>query len=387
VPDHADYYREIYARGLGGETPTIPVAIAELEQRAAEEMDPAAAAYVFAGAGTEETMDANRAAFARRRLVPRMLRDVGARDLSTNLLGTDMPAPLMLAPVGVQKIVHEDGELATARAAGALGVPMIASTTSHFTLEEIAEACNGGPHWFQLYWSNERRIVESFVGRAEAAGYGAIVVTVDTFIPGWKPRDLQQAWLPFLQGMGVSNFFQDPVFREGLEKTPEEDAGAATGHLAGVYVNPSLTWDDLESLRELTSLPILVKGIQHVDDAREAAARGLDGIVVSNHGGRQVDGAIASLDALPPIADAVGDDLTVLFDSGIRGGSDIIKALALGAEAVLLGRPYIWGLALEGQPGVETVLKMILADLDLTLALCGYTDPGQLGPDALAQPT
>jgi L-lactate dehydrogenase (cytochrome) len=387
VPDHADYYREIYARGLGGETPTIPVAIAELERRAAEEMDPAAAAYVFAGAGTEETMDANRAAFARRRLVPRMLRDVGARDLSTNLLGTDMPAPLMLAPVGVQKIVHEDGELATARAAGALGVPMIASTTSHFTLEEIAEACNGGPHWFQLYWSNERRIVESFVGRAEAAGYGAIVVTVDTFIPGWKPRDLQQAWLPFLQGMGVSNFFQDPVFREGLEKTPEEDAGAATGHLAGVYVNPSLTWDDLESLRELTSLPILVKGIQHVDDAREAAARGLDGIVVSNHGGRQVDGAIASLDALPPIADAVGDDLTVLFDSGIRGGSDIIKALALGAEAVLLGRPYIWGLALEGQPGVETVLKMILADLDLTLALCGYTEPSQLGPDALAQPT
>ena len=207
-------------------------------------------------------------------------------------------------------------------------------------------------------------------------------VTVDTFIPGWKPRDLQQAWLPFLQGMGVANFFQDPVFREGLEKTPEEDPGAATGHFLGVYVNPSLTWDDLAWLRELTSLPILVKGIQHVDDAREAAARGVDGIVVSNHGGRQVDGAIASLDALPPIAEAVGDDLTVLFDSGIRGGSDIIKALALGADAVLLGRPYIWGLALEGQQGVETVLKMILADLDLTMALCGYTEPAQLGPDA-----
>jgi L-lactate dehydrogenase (cytochrome) len=184
--------------------------------------------------------------------------------------------------------------------------------------------------------------------------------------------------------MGVANFFQDPVFREGLEKTPEEDVGAATGQFLGVYVNPSLTWDDLEWLRELTSLPILVKGIQHVDDARAAAARGLDGIVVSNHGGRQVDGAIASLDALPPIAEAVGDDLTVLFDSGIRGGSDIIKALALGADAVLLGRPYIWGLALEGRQGVETVLKMILADLDLTMALCGYTEPSQLGPDALA---
>jgi L-lactate dehydrogenase (cytochrome) len=384
MPDPADYYREIYARGLGGEQPTLPVAIAELERRAAEAMDPTAAAYVFAGAGSEETMDANRAAFARRRLVPRMLRDVGERDLSTTVLGTEMPAPLLLAPVGVQKIVHEDGELATARAAGELGVPMIASTTSHFTLEEIAAGCGDAPHWFQLYCSNERRIVESFVRRAEDAGYSALVVTVDTFIPGWKPRDLQQAWAPFLRGTGVANFFQDPVFRERLAQTPEQDEGAATGHFLGVYVNPSLTWDDLEWLRELTSLPILVKGVQHVDDAREAAARGLDGIVVSNHGGRQVDGAIASLDALPPIAEAVGDDLTVLFDSGIRGGSDIIKALALGADAVLLGRPYIWGLALEGRQGVETVLKMILADLDLTMALCGYTEPSQLGPDALA---
>ncbi len=384
MPDLADYYREIYARGLGGEVPTIPVAIAELERRAAEDMDPRAAAYVFAGAGSEETMDANRAAFSRRRLVPRMLRDVADRDLSTTVLGTEMPAPLLLAPIGVQKIVHEDAEPATARAAAALGVPMIASTASHHTLEEIGEASGDGPRWFQLYWTGERRIVESFVRRAEAAGYGAIVLTVDTFIPGWKPRDLQQAWLPFLQGMGVANFFQDPVFREGLEKDPEEDPGAATGHYISVYVNPSLTWDDLGWLRELTSLPIVLKGIQHVDDAREAAARGVDGIVVSNHGGRQVDGAIASLDALPPIAEAVGDDLTVLFDSGIRGGSDIIKALALGADAVLLGRPYIWGLALEGRQGVETVLKMILADLDLTMALCGYTEPAQLGPDVLA---
>ncbi len=384
MPDPADYYREIYARGLGGETPSIPVAIAELERRAAEEMDPNAAAYVFAGAGTEDTMDANRAAFAQHRLVPRMLRDVAERDLSTTVLGTEMPAPLLLAPIGVQKIVHEDGERATARAAGALGVPMIASTASHFTLEEIAEAGGDSPRWFQLYWTADRRHVESFVRRAEAAGYGAIVLTVDTFIPGWKPRDLQQAWLPFLQGVGVANFFEDPVFRADLEKPPEEDIGAATGHYVGTYVNPSLTWDDLEWLRELTSLPILLKGIQHVGDAREAAARGIDGIVVSNHGGRQVDGAIASLEALAPIARAVGDDLTVLFDSGIRGGSDIIKALALGAEAVLLGRPYIWGLALEGRQGVETVLRMILADLDLTMALCGYTEPGQLGPEALA---
>jgi len=384
MADFADYYREIYARGLGGETPSIPVAVADLETAAAEAMEPRAANYVFAGAGSHATMDANREAFDRRRIVPRMLRDVAERDLSTTLLGTPMPAPLLLAPIGVQKVVHPDGELASARAAAALGVPMIASTAAAFTWEEIAEASGDGPRWLQLYWPNDRRLVESFVGRAEAAGYGAIVVTVDTFIPGWKPRDLQQAWLPFLEGMGNANFFQDPVFRADLEKTPEEDVGGATGHYLGVYVNPSLTWDDLGWLRELTGLPILVKGIQHPDDAREAARRGLDGIVVSNHGGRQVDGAVGSLDALPAIADAAGEDLAVLFDSGIRGGSDVIKALALGADAVLLGRPYIWGLALEGQAGVETVLKMILAELDLTMALCGYTSPDQLDRDALA---
>ena len=382
--DFADYYREIYARGLGGETPAIPVAIEELERRAAEAMEESAANYVFAGAGAEDTMRANREALDRRRIVPRMLRDVAARDLSTTLLGTAMPAPLMLAPIGVQKAVHADGELATARAAAAVGVPMIASTASHFTLEEIAEASGEAPRWFQLYWPNERDLLESFVGRVEAAGYGAIVVTVDTFIPGWKPRDLQQAWLPFLQGMGNANYFKDPVFRAGLEQTPEEDQGAATGRYLGVLANPSLTWDDLALLRELTRLPILVKGIQHVDDAREAARRGLDGIVVSNHGGRQVDGALGSLDALGPIAEAVGDELTILFDSGIRGGADVIKALALGADAVCLGRPYVWGLALDGQAGVEAVIRMVLGELDLTMALCGYTRPDQLGPDALA---
>ncbi len=385
MADFADYYREIYARGLGGESPSIPISIEELERRAAEAMEEKAANYVFAGAGAEDTMRVNRAAFEGRRIVPRMLRDVAERDLTASVLSTSMPAPLMLAPIGVQKIVHPDGELASARAAAALGVPIVASTASAFSLEEIAAASGKGPRWFQLYWPNDKRLVESFVGRAEAAGYEAIVVTVDTFIPGWKPRDLQQAWLPFLQGMGNANFFQDPVFRADLEKPPEEDLGAATGHYLGVYINPSLTWDDLDWLRELTSLPIIVKGIQHVDDAREAASRGLDGIVVSNHGGRQVDGALGSLDALAPIAEAVGGDLAILFDSGIRGGADVIKALALGADAVLLGRPYIWGLALEGQTGVETVLKMILAELDLTMALCGYTSPDQLSPDALQE--
>jgi lactate 2-monooxygenase len=386
MADPADYYREIYIRGLGGETPAIPVSVTELERRAVAAMEPKAANYVGAGAGSEDTIAANAEAFRRHRIVPRMLRDVSARDLSTTVLGTAMPAPLLLAPIGVQKVVHDDGEQATARAAAAVGVPMIASTNSHFTLEEIAAAGGAGaPRWFQLYWANDRELVESFVGRAERAGYGAIVVTVDTFVPGWKPRDLQQAWLPFLNGMGIANYFQDPVFRAGLEQSPEEDAGAATGHFLGVQANPALNWEDLAWLRERTSLPIVIKGIQHVDDAREAADRGVDGIVVSNHGGRQVDGAIASLDALAPIATAAGEELAILFDSGVRTGTDVLKALALGADAVCLGRPYVWGLALEGQAGVEAVLKTTLAELDLTMALCGLTEPGQLGPDVLAQ--
>jgi len=384
MPDPADYYREIYLRGLGGETPAIPVSVAELEQVAVEAMEPRAANYVGAGAGGEDTIRANAEAFRRRRIVPRMLRDVAERDLSTEVLGTAMPAPLMLAPIGVQQVLHEEGELATARAAAAVGTPMIASTAAHFSLEEIAEAGGEAPRWFQLYWANDIRLVESFVGRAERAGYGAIVVTVDTFIPGWKPRDLQGAWLPFLEGKGVANYFQDPVFREALEKTPEDDQGAATGHFLGVQANPSLTWDDLAQLREMTSLPILVKGVQHVDDARKAMRRGLDGIVVSNHGGRQVDGAIASLDALEPIAEAVGGDVAILFDSGVRGGADVLKALALGADAVCLGRPYVWGLTLGGQAGVEAVLKMVLAELDLTMALCGLTRPGEINRELLA---
>jgi len=384
MADLADYYREIYARGLGGETPAVPVAVAELEVRAAAAMEPRIANYVGAGAGSEETIRANLEAFRRRKIVPRMLRDVSSRDLSTTVLGTAMPAPLLLAPIGVQQGVHPDGELATARAAAAVGVPMIASTAAHFSLEEIAAAGGEAPRWFQLYWPNDPELARSFVERAERAGYKAIVLTVDTFIPGWKPRDLQQAWLPFLESRGVGNYTQDPVFRAKLEKTPEEDPGMATGQFLAVQANPSLSWDDLATLREMTSLPLVIKGIQHVEDAREAVARGADGIVVSNHGGRQVDGAIASLDALAPIAEAVGGELAILFDSGVRGGADVLKALALGADAVCLGRPYLWGLALDGQAGVETVLKMVLAELDLTMALCGLTRPEEIGPELLA---
>jgi isopentenyl diphosphate isomerase/L-lactate dehydrogenase-like FMN-dependent dehydrogenase len=378
-----DHYRSIYLAGAGGEVPSIPVDWRQLSALAEEALGERAAAYVFGSAGCGDTELANRRAFDSWRIVPRMLRDVAERDLTTSPFGSDWPAPLALAPVGVQTIVHPDGELATARAAERLGIPITVGTMAGHTLERIGEELGETPALFQLYWPNEPEIAESFVTRAEVAGYEAIVVTVDNAFPGWKPRDLQEAYLPAIEGVGLANYFSDPVFRSSLDAPPEEDRGAAIGRFIGVFGNPSLTWDDLEWLRARTSLPILLKGILHPDDAREAREHGVDGIVVSNHGGRQVDGAIASLDALPPIADAVADDITILLDSGVRSGSDAVKALALGADAVLLGRPYLWGMALEGTDGVEKVLNHVLAELDLTIGLSGYTAPSELTPAAL----
>ena len=379
-----NYQYEIYLKGVAGETPGFPMGWADLESAAAAAMDEGARGYVFGSAGTQATERANLAAFDRWRIVPRMLRDVAERDTRTELFGATLPAPLMLAPVGVQSIVHPEGELAVARAAAATGVPMVASTAASHSLEEIAEA-NGadGLRWYQLYWPNTKELTASFLSRAEAAGYGAIVVTLDTPLLAWRPRDLQGAYLPFLRSVGIANYLSDPVFREGLERSPEEDPQAAVGHFIANFSNPSSTWDDLAGLHELTSLPILLKGINHADDARRAVECGVDGVIVSNHGGRQVDGAIAALDALPDVVAAVGDALPVLFDSGIRSGADIVKALALGARAVLVGRPYVWGLAVGGEAGVVHVLKNLLAELDLTLALSGHTSPATLDPSVL----
>ncbi len=382
-----DYYREIYAKGVfADERPTLPVAWRELERAAEQKLDERAVAYVWGGAGSEDTMRANLEEFRRWRIVPRVLRDISSRDLSANVLGTAMPAPVLLAPVGVQKLLHPEGELATARAAAAIGLPLVVSTASSASMEEIAEAGGEAPRWYQLYWPNDRELAESLVRRAEAAGYGAIVLTVDNSIVGWKPRDLQQAYLPFLEGVGIEQYLSDPVFRAALEKPPEEDIGAAVGHFLGVFSNPALTWEDLEWLGGVSSLPLAIKGILHPDDAREARERGADAVIVSNHGGRQIDGAIAAIEALPAIAEVAGDELVVLFDSGIRSGADAFKALALGADAVLVGRPYLWGLALGGEAGAETVLRCLLAELDLTMALAGYTRPGQIDRTALRGP-
>jgi lactate 2-monooxygenase len=380
-----DYYREIYAKGmLAGERPTLPMAWADLERTAREKLDERAIAYIFGGAGSEDTMRANLEAFRRWRIVPRVLRrDLSVRDLSTEVLGTAMPAPVMLAPIGVQTLLHPDGELASARAAAAVGLPLITSTASATSLEEIAEANGEGSRWYQLYWPNDNELAASIVRRAEAAGHSALVLAVDNYVPGWKPRDLEQAYLPFLEGIGIAQYLSDPVFQAALEKPPEEDMGAAVGHFLGVFANPRLTWERLEWLRDVTSLPIVLKGILHPEDAREARERGVDGIVVSNHGGRQIDGAIASLEALPAILEEAGEEMAVLLDSGIRSGADAFKALALGADAVLVGRPYLWGLALDGQTGVETVLRCLLAELDLTMALSGFTAVDQIDSGAL----
>jgi isopentenyl diphosphate isomerase/L-lactate dehydrogenase-like FMN-dependent dehydrogenase len=384
-PPFAGYQAEILVGGMGGTLPEHPVSIDELERLAEERIkDPRVTDHVAGGAGRERTMRSNEEAFERWRIVPRMLRDVSARDLSVTVLNTRMPAPLALAPIGVQSIVHPDGELAVARAAAAVGMTMTLSTVSSYALEEVARA-GSGPKWFQLYWPRSRELATSLVARTERAGYEAIVLTVDTFLPGWKPRDLGVAWQPQLEGTGIANYTSDPVFRSLLERSPEEDPAAAVAQFSIQFSNPELKWDDLELLRAETELPILLKGILHPDDARAARDREVDGVVVSNHGGRQIDGEIAALDALPAVADAVGDDLAVLLDSGVRSGADVVKALALGADAVLLGRPYIWGLALGGEPGVLSVLRAMLAELDLTVGLSGHTLVAELGPELLAR--
>ena len=299
------------------------------------------------------------------------------------MLGLELPAPMLLAPVGVQSIVHDEGELAVARAARSLGVPMVLSTAASTSMEDVADELGETPRWYQLYWPNDRDLAASFVRRAEAAGYGAIVVTLDTPMLAWRPRDLAGAYLPFLKGIGIAQFLSDPVFREGLEKPPEEDLQAAVGKWALTFSNPTLTWDDLQFLREHTGLPVLLKGIVHAGDARKAVEHGIDGIIVSNHGGRQVDGAIGALDALPHVVAAVPEGYPVLFDSGIRTGADIVKAIALGAAAVLIGRPYMWGLAVGGEEGVRQVLRSLMADLDLTMALSGVRSIDELSSDLL----
>ncbi len=366
---------------LAGGTPW-PVGADAWETRAKEALEQGPFDYVAGGAGAEETVRANLDAFRRRALRPRMLAGTAERDMSVEVLGLRSPAPFLLAPIGVLSIVHADAELAVARACKATGVPMVLSSAASTALEDIAAV--DPPRWFQLYWWGDPELAERLVRRAEGAGYGAIVLTLDTLTLGWRPRDLRNGYLPFLQAEGVAHFFSDPVFRERLEKPPEDDPTTASLMALATFPNLGLTWDDLARLREWTSLPLLVKGILRADDARKALEHGMDGIVVSNHGGRQVDGSIAALDALVEVRQAVGPDTPVLMDSGVRTGADVVKAVALGADAVLLGRPYVYGLAVGGQDGVETVVRQLAGEVDLTLALSGARSVADLDPSFVA---
>ncbi|MDV8025034.1 alpha-hydroxy-acid oxidizing protein [Rhodococcus sp. IEGM 1330] len=382
----SDHQLGIYAAGMfAQQTPSITTNLARLEDQAAEKLSPEALGYIVASAGSGSTARANRAAFDRWAITPRMLRSSAARDHSCTVLGTDMPAPLMIAPVGIQTLAHPEGELATVRAAAELAVPYIHSTQASHSFEQIAEAGGDAPRWYQLYWPTDESVLLSFLQRAKDSGFSALVLTLDTTLLGWRPADLDRGYLPFLANLGIENYLTDPAFQAGLAQPVEENPVAAAMHWAQMFPNPGLSWKNLAFLREHWSGPIVLKGICTVGDAREAAAHGVDGIVVSNHGGRQIDGARPSLDALPSIVDAVGDQLTILFDSGVRTGADMAKALALGADAVLLGRPFLYGLALGGQEGVAHVLRCLLAEFDLVTSLSGHTGAGELGRDSIVE--
>ena len=409
---------QIYLEGISGRRPRVPLDARRLERAARHAMSRQAFSYVRAGAGNERTMYANRAAFDQWRIVPRMLRDVSERDTSVELLGHRLPSPFLLAPIGVLELADAEADAAVARAAHELGMPMILSTQASRPMEEVTDILGLTPHWYQLYWSKSDELVESLVSRAERCRCQAIVVTLDTTLLGWRTRDLEQAFLPFLRGKGIAQYTSDPVFTRLIaERMPPPPPGqqpklnlaavktlveltrnypapflqtlrdgrgrAAVQRFIDIYSRPSLTWEDLGFLRERTDLPILLKGILHPQDATRAIEAGIDGIVVSNHGGRQVDGSISTLEALPPIVKAVDGRIPILLDSGIRGGADAFKAIALGATAVLIGRPYVYALAVGGEAGVRELLANFNADFDLTMGLAGCRSVAEIGPETV----
>jgi len=390
LPTGPERELQLYAQGLTGGKPSVPVPPDLLEAKAKEILAPPAYDYVAGGAGGEDTMRANCEALYRWRIVPRVLRDVAKRDLSVEVLGKRLPVPVLLGPVGVQQIVHHDADVASARAAASLGLPFVLSTMSSRTIEEVAQSAAKvaeSPRWFQLYWGKNPELTASMLQRAERAGYSALVVTLDTHSLGWRERDLQHGYLPFMLGSGLANYFSDPVFRGMLAQPPDENPQAAIQLWGTLFSNPALTWKDIGFLRQHTRVPIILKGILHANDAAQALEAGVDAIIVSNHGGRQVDGGIGALDALPGVVRELNGRLPVLFDSGIRRGADVFKALALGARAVLLGRLYMWGLAVAGEQGVRDVLLNLVADLDLTMALSGHSSCRELDPSTLAHST
>jgi lactate 2-monooxygenase len=378
MKNYSDFQNEIYFAGIDGTLPKLPVNFAELEKLAHAAMAPSVLSYVAGGCGDEHTQNFNATAFNHWGIVPRILAGGAVRDLSVNLFGIQLPSPIFMCPIGVIGIcgADEHGDLSTARAAAQTGIPMIASTLSSDPMEQVAGELGHTPGFFQLYTPNDRELAESLVHRAEAAGFKAIVITLDTWILGWRPRDLNQANFPQLRGHCLANYFSDPRFLAMLEKSPEKDPRTAIMSWIRVFSGP-MTWADLPWLRSLTKLPLVLKGVCHPDDARRAIDGGVDGIYCSNHGGRQANSGLAAIDMLPGVVEAAGTT-PVLFDSGVRSGTDVVKALALGASMVGIGRPYAYGLALDGTNGIVHVLRSIMAEADLLMAADGYPTLTQL---------
>ncbi len=425
-----DWQRLIYLKGFTGKKPLISPNWAQLEQQAIAKMDKDAASYIVYGAGQQQSMANNRIGFDRYRIIPNMLNNVHNRDTSVDVLGVKMPSPFWLCPIGVAEMVHPEADICTAKAAAETGIPMVYSNQASVPMEACAAVMGDSPRFFQLYWSKSRDLVASLVQRAEKCGCKGIVLTLDTTMLGWRTHDLDIAFLPFLQGKGIAQYTSDPVFLKLLDEELKQPKGAddfkpaisfstiknlitavknfpntygtSRGNREGgnfftklrsgkpmgavklftkIYTNSELTWDDLAFLRQHTKLPILLKGILSADDARKAVDYGMNGIVVSNHGGRQIDGSIGAIEALPDVVKAVNKQVPIILDSGIRGGADVFKALALGANAVGLGRPYIYGLALGGQQGVYEVIRHLQADFELTMSLAGCKNVGEITAD------
>jgi len=416
---------DIFRAGISGARPAVPIDARKLEAAAEKALSSEAYAYIAGGAGAEQTVAANRREFERWQVWPRPLRDVTERDLSIEFLGRSRPTPLLLAPLGVMELVHEEADLAVARAAASAGIPYTVSNQASFPVERIAQSAPGAARLFQLYWSASDELNASLLSRAEASGCEAIVVTLDTHLLGWRTRDLDLAYLPFTRGMGIAQYTSDPVFQQLVRErvsdgaagggdpvrvTPKTVAAgvsiarkgsaitgtrslrdnlrsplprAAVETFLDVFSTPTLTWDNLAKAREWTSLPIILKGIVHPDDAERAVDAGLDGVWISNHGGRQIDRSVPTLAVLPEIAERVGGRMPVIFDSGVRSGADAAIALALGADLVALGRPYAYGLGIAGEQGVREVIRNVLAELDITLGLAGLTAVSELNRDAL----
>jgi len=410
--------RQIYIAGLSGQKPLVPISFDKLEARAKEKMSKASYTYIVGGAGKESTVNDNRTGFNQWKIIPRMLRDVSVRDTTVELFGQRLPSPLLLSPVGVLEEAHPEADVAVAKAAAAMGIPYIFSNQASKSMEACAAVMGDSPRWFQLYWSKSNELVKSLVQRAEKSGCSAIAVTLDTTILGWRIQDLDIAYVPFMHGKGIAQYVSDPVFNRFLDEPDDPNAPQvkpkitfetlsnviglmrhypggfienirsqrplrAVRLFTNIFSRPSLTWDDLAFLRQHTKLPIILKGIMHPEDAKMAIDYGMDGIIVSNHGGRQVDGSISTIEVLPSIVAAVDGQMPILMDSGIRGGADMFKALALGAKAVCIGRPYAYGLALAGTKGVEAVIANMMADFELTMALAGCKSVEEITADCL----